>query len=781
MSIKRESHPIVGMHCAACKILIEKTVTGTPGVKKAVVNYAAEKLNVEYEEAETSIETIKNAVSDAGSYKLVTNDTSNPDHKNQTHNHAEMLKEEEYKKLKRNIVIAGIGTVPFLLMMLWPLIQKATGVHMIEEILGTITINRNGYEILNSNVLQFLIASIVLFISGNEIYKSALTSLKIKSTNMDTLISLGTFTAWAFSTYVTFFPEAFSSVSQKNETYFEAAVFIIFFILLGRLLESRAKRQTNTAVKSLLQLQAKAALVIRDGIELEIPVEQVIVGDIIIVKPGQKIPVDGELIEGNSSIDESMITGESIPVEKNAGDPVIGSTINKSGSFKFKATKVGSETMLSQIIKMVEDAQASEAPIQKLADKISGVFVPIVIVIAITAFLFWLFLAPVLGIISPENNVFQFAIYVATTVLIIACPCALGLATPTAVMVGTGNAARRGILIKNAEALETAYKITHIIFDKTGTITKGSPTLQNFKKYNSDNYEGSFVEDAIYSVEKNSHHPLADAVVAYLKDKENVNELSVSNFEDIPGHGIYAEIDNHKIFIGNSKLMQSKNVNLSEEIEKEAELLRKMGHTTSYVAIDSLPVAIFSISDTIKDKAYEDIAKIRSLGIKTIMITGDNKVTAEAVAKEVGIDEVISEVLPGDKAKKIIELQNQNPKYVVAMVGDGINDAPALAQANIGIAMGTGTDVAIETGDVVLVKGSLAKVYETLEVSKNTLKVIKQNLFWAFGYNIIGIPVAGGVLYPFFRILLSPIIASAAMAFSSISVVGNSLRLKFLD
>ncbi|OGC76129.1 copper-translocating P-type ATPase [candidate division WWE3 bacterium RIFOXYD1_FULL_39_9] len=779
MSIIRDSYPIVGMHCAACKVLIEKTVNNSPGVKNAMVNYAAEKLSVEYDDSLTNPESIKESVKSAGSYKLVTNDTPDTQHGGAHHNHAEMLKAEEFKKLERNVLVSGIGTLPFLIMMLWPIFQKAFGWPMVEEILGMISFS-GGYELSLANVIQFIIATPILFIAGIEIYKSAITSLRIKSTNMDTLIALGTFTAWSFSSYVTFFPKAFTSVSQRTETYFEAAVFIIFFILMGRLLENRAKRQTNTAVKALLHLQAKNALVIRDGKEIEIPIGDVVVGDIIIVKPGQKIPVDGKLIEGNSSIDESMITGEPIPVEKSVGDSVIGATINKSGSFKFEATKVGSETMLSQIIKMVEDAQASEAPIQKLADKISGIFVPIVIVIASLAFLFWLFAAPKLGLIAADQTPIQFALYIATTVLIIACPCALGLATPTAVMVGTGNAARKGILVKNAEALEIAHKITHIIFDKTGTLTKGYPVVKEFKVYSSEKHSTEFVEQVIFSVEKSSHHPLAEAVIRYMREQNKTSEVLVDRFEDISGFGLKAYADNKMVLIGTHKLLENENVSVSNSVKADADELRKKGHTVSFVSVDNALSAIFSISDTVKEGAREEISKIKSLGIKTLMITGDNKITADAVAREIGVDEVLAEVLPSEKAQKIMELQSQNPNFVIAMVGDGINDAPALAQANVGIAMGTGTDVAIETGDIVLVKGSLAKVYETLDISKKTLRIIKQNLFWAFGYNIIGIPIAGGILYPFLRILLSPIIASAAMAFSSVSVVGNSIRLKYI-
>jgi len=768
MSIQKNTFPIIGMHCASCKALIERSLNGQEGVIKAQVNFGAEKLVIEYNTENINLQKIKEIVSNAGPYKLITDKEGNEvlaspgagkmseSKSHLKHNHEE-IKNQEYQNMKKRVIITGIASIPFLILMVWLLLEAKTMIKSPYELIDT--------ELLN--VIQFLIATPILFIAGKPIFSSALGALKVKSANMDTLIAIGTFTAWIYSSFITFFPSALEN-TDNNETYFEAAVFIIFFILLGRLLEARARNQTNEAIKSLLQLQAKEATVIRENKEIKIPIEQVIIGDTVIVKPGQKIPVDGLIIEGNTSIDESMITGEPIPSDKKSGDSVIGGTINKSGNIKFTAIKVGSETLLAQIIKMVEEAQATEAPIQKLADKVAAVFVPIVTAIAVISFIFWIF----------YSGSFQLALYISITVLIIACPCALGLATPTAVMVGTGKAAKRGILIKDAVALENAYKITDIVFDKTGTLTIGKPEVN--KKILDDSQKREDIYPIIYSLEKKSHHPLAEAVVSHIKTEyPEIKELNLSGFEDIPGFGIKGELNNSTILIGTQKLIEKFNIPQNKYLEKEAEKLRDESNTVSFLSLNNKLTAVIAISDTIKDDASEIILKIHSLGINTIMLTGDNKKSAENIARKLNIDNVIAEVLPTDKANKIKLLQS--PNKVVAMVGDGINDAPALAQADISIAMGTGTDIAIETGDIVLVKGTLDKVLETLKVSKQTLRIIKQNLFWAFGYNIIGIPIAAGILYPSTGLLLSPIIASLAMALSSVSVVSNSLRIKHLN
>lgn len=736
-----QTYPIVGMHCAACKTLIEKGVNNLAGIKSARVNYGSEKLVVAYDPQSVSAEQIAHKVSTLGSYKLLT--------QSHTHNHQEMLKAEELKAVQKNLLLVGVGALPFLVLMLWMSLGKLMLVSMPSEFVSLFSIN----------LLQFLLATPLLFVGGKEIFASALVALKVKSFNMDTLIALGTFTAWFYSTFITFFSRLLPF--GMGEVYFEAAVFIIFFILLGRFLEANAKGKTSDAIKSLIALQVKDARIEKAGKQLLIPLEQVVVGDILIVKPGEKIPVDGVIVEGVTTIDESMLTGEALPVEKKGADSVVGATLNKNGNIKIKATKVGSDTVLAQIIKMVEEAQASEAPIQKMADKVAGIFVPVVLVISAITFITWALFSS-----------FSIAIYTAITVLIIACPCALGLATPTAIMVGTGKAAKKGILIKNAQALETANKITHIIFDKTGTLTQGTPVVSKLEI--TDNQP--LIQNLVFSLEKLSHHPLSEPVVSYLD--ASAQELRITNFTDIAGKGISGTHEGKNISIGNELLFVENNLPLPGELLKQAHDLQAQANTVSFIGYDNKVVGLLAISDTLKTESKGLITQLKKLGIRTLMITGDNSKTASAVASQLGIDEVYAQVLPADKALKVKQLQDENPNYIVAMVGDGINDAPALAQAHIGIAMGSGTDVAIESGDIVLVGGSIHKVYDAIEVSKKTVGTIKQNLFWAFAYNVLGIPIAAGVLYPFFGLLLSPIIASVAMAFSSVSVVSNSLRLK---
>lgn len=789
--MKKTTFPIIGMHCASCKALIEEVVGDTKGISSVKVNYATEKMTVEYDETKLTIDDLKQAVASAGSYKLIDtkqgdtvlatppesekHEGSDQNNDQSDYDHSIPLEEQErekrYKKLRRTVMLIGLGTLPFWALMCYMLFGMYLELPMLESLFGTITIQALNIELSLLYILQFLIATPILFIGGKDVYQSSWNALKVKATNMDTLIALGTFTAWAFSTVVTFYPPAFGRIHGGGEVYYEAAVFIIFFIMLGRLLEMRAKGQAASAIKSLLYLQAKEARVVRNGQEQMIPVDQVQVGDTVKVKPGEKVPVDGTIKAGNSSVDESMITGESIPVDKKEGDLVIGATINRSGVFTFITTKVGSDTMLSQIVHMVEEAQGSEAPIQKLADRVASVFVPTVITIAALAFFFWFFIASQVGIQTGDYSSFQLAVYIATTVLIIACPCALGLATPTAVMVGSGNAARKGILVKDAEALEVAHKLDIIVFDKTGTLTKGKPEVTT---YDVDRT----VDTLVYSAQIQSHHPLAEAIVNYF-NKQEPKEETVSQFEDISGKGIKATIEAKNILIGNEKLMKQEKITIDAGIKKRAENLSEQAQTVSYVCVDGKIQGVIGISDTVKDDGMQAVTELKSMGITTVMITGDNKATARHIADAVGIDTVIAEVLPQDKQDEIHKLQGTGEKRkLVAMVGDGINDAPALAQADIGIAMGTGTDVAIESGDFVLVKGTLDKVVESIQVSKQTLQIIKQNLFWAFAYNIVGIPVAAGILYPFFGILLSPIIAAIAMALSSVSVVSNSLRLR---
>ena len=748
MSDKKESYPIVGMHCASCKTLIERTVGGMHGVDEAKVNYGSEVLTVKYDDAKVNPDEIAKSVAKVGAYSLVTGSSGDFGHE---HDHSKM-KMEEYKSLKKRVLIIGLAAIPFLILMI--LMYTPLGM---------------GVEIPNLNFLQFLLATPILFIGGRDIFKSGFTALRNKTANMDTLIAIGTSSAWLLSTLVTFFPTLFAETTS-GEVYFEAAVFIIFFIMLGRLLEMRAKTQTGEAVKSLIKMQAKFATVIKDGKETQIPIEQVKVSDLVIVRPGEKIPVDGVIVEGGTTIDESMITGESVPVYKENGETVIGATINLTGAITIKTSKSPKESLFAQIIKLVEEAQSSEPQIQKLADRISAVFVPSVIVIAIFTFLFWIFVGPY--ILSTDTSTFQLATYTAITVLIIACPCALGLATPTAVMVSIGEAAKKGILVKDANSLELFNKVTHIIFDKTGTLTFGSPEVALFKLAN--DVDEKNIKEIIYAVEKKSHHPLAQAITKYLNVYQG-KEVDVKSFEDIPGKGVKATVEKHEILIGTENLMKAMNVADPSGLMKDEELFSNP-YTLSYVSMDKKLQAVIGLIDKPKTESKKTIENLISLGIMPIMLTGDKKNVAQEIAKTLGISEVIAEVLPQDKSSKVKELQDKG--YVVAMVGDGINDSPALAQADIGIAMGNGTDIAIETGDIVLINGSIEKIEDAFNISKSTLKVIKENLFWAFGYNIIGIPIAAGILYPFFGILLSPVIASAAMALSSVSVVSNSLRLK---
>jgi Cu+-exporting ATPase len=599
---------------------------------------------------------------------------------------------------------------------------------------------------------------------GWQFYVGAWKTAKHKSTDMNTLIAVGTSAAYVYSVLATFFPWLFAAKGLMAEVYFDTAGTIIVLILLGRLLEARAKGQTSEAIKKLIGLQAKTARVVRDGQEIDIPVEEVEIADLVVVRPGEKVPVDGIVREGYSSVDESMVTGESIPVEKKTGDEVIGATLNKTGTFTFEATKVGKDTMLAQIIKMVEEAQGSKPPIARLADIIASFFVPAVIGIAIITFIVWYFFGPTPALTYAMLN------FVA--VLIIACPCALGLATPTSIMVGTGKGAENGVLIRGGEALETAHKLTAIVMDKTGTLTKGEPSVTDILAFN--NHKEEDILRYAASAEKGSEHPLGEAIVNRAKEG-NIPLVKPENFNAIAGHGIEATIDGRSLLLGNAKLMKYREI-LLDELEKKAEELSNQGKTPMFVAIDGNPGGIIAVADTLKENSKQAVEALHRMEIEVAMITGDNQRTAEAIARQIGIDRVLSEVLPEVKADEVKKLQAEGKK--VAMVGDGINDAPALAQADVGIAIGTGTDVAMESADITLISGDLRGVVTAIALSKATLRNIKQNLFWAFAYNTILIPVAAGVLFPFFGILLNPIFAAAAMGLSSVTVVSNALRLR---
>ena len=731
--------PIQGIECASCVQKIEKALLQTKGVTKAVVNLATEKAKVEYLPSETNLEEVKCAIESTG-YKVLEFEPSE-----EIEDPERLIREREYKKLKIKF-IAGLilGLFVFL----------GSSRHWFPWI----------PSFLGNFYVLWALATPVQFWIGWQFYKGAWGAFKHRNAEMNTLIAVGTSAAYLYSVAATLFPSFFETGGIKPEVYFDTSALIIVLILLGRLLEARAKGQTSEAIKKLMGLSPKTARVIREGKEMDIPVEEVLVGDTIIVRPGEKIPVDGIVKDGKSAVDESMITGESIPVKKKAGDEVIGATINKTGSFKFQAIKVGKDTALAQIIKLVQDAQGSKAPIQRLADVISGYFVPIVISIAIATFVIWFNFGP-----SPALT---FALLTFVAVMIIACPCALGLATPTAVMVGTGKGAEKGILIKGGESLETAHKLDTIVFDKTGTLTRGEPEITDIVTQN--DYSEEEILKYAASAEKVSEHPLAEAIIKRAKEKK-IELHDPKNFNAIEGHGIEAEVDGKKVLLGNLKLMQKQQI-VVRNLEEKAEELAGDGKTPMYISLEGKAAGLIAVADTLKENSLQAVEKLKKLGLEVIMLTGDNRKTAEAIARKAGIDRVLPEVLPEDKVHEIKSLQSGGRR--VAMVGDGINDAPALAQADVGIAIGSGTDVAMEASDITLIKGDLRGVVSAIELSKRTIKIIKQNLFWAFFYNTAGIPLAAGVLYPFFGILLNPIFASAAMAFSSVSVVSNSLRLR---
>jgi len=720
---------VSGMHCASCAANIERVLKKTKGIKSANVNFATETLSAEHSH-EVSENDIKNAVRKAG-YKAFRAESAEKMESMMEHEH-HAAQEEMWKRFKW----AAILSIPLLYT-------------MIAGILGLPVF----FEDKTLTIIQFLLATGTVIAGWNFYYHGFMTVVRNKTANMDTLVALGTGTAYVYSIVMGI--RVLLGNALASQLYFEATALLLTFILLGDYFEERTKGRTGEAIKKLLGLQAKTATIIRNGKEIRIKIEEVKVGDIIIVKPGEKIPVDGKIISGQSSVDESMITGESIPVDKNTGDIVIGATINKTGSFKFKATKVGSETMLAGIIKLVQEAQSSKAPIQRLADKIAGIFVPSVILIGLFSFLIWLLLGFSLS----------FALERFITVIIIACPCALGLATPTAVMMGTGLAAKHGIIIKKAETLQKARKLTTIVFDKTGTLTKGKPEVTDIIALNGNEKEVLFYASIS---EKRSEHSLAEAILNKAKEMR-LSIPDAKNFRAIPGKGVSALYKGKRILLGSRKLIPAL------KHEKQIQELENQGKTTVLVSVNKKILGIISIADQLKENSKDAVAKLEEIGKEIIMITGDNDRTANAIASQLGIKHVLSEVLPEDKEREIKKLQKEG--RVVAMVGDGINDAPALAQADVGIAIGAGTDVAIETGDIILVKNDLRDVILAIDISSYTLKKIKQNLFWAFFYNSAGIPIAAGILYPA-GILLNPIIAGAAMAFSSVSVVSNALLMR---
>ncbi|AUS96936.1 copper-translocating P-type ATPase [Clostridium thermosuccinogenes] len=733
--------PISGMTCASCAKAVERAIKKLPGIREVSVNYATEKARVLYDPGSTRISEIKNAVSKAGYKPMEVEAGEQVDRERER-------REKERKTLWTKFLVAVIFTAPLLYISMGHMM----GLPMPDFIMPEM-------HPLNFGLVQ-LILVIPVMISGYRFYTVGFSRLFKGEPNMDSLIAVGTSAAFLYGIYA-IVQIINGNTEYAQDLYFETAGVIIALIMLGKYLEAITKGKTSEAIKKLMGLSPKTATVIHDGKEMVIPIEEVEVGDIILVKPGEKIPVDGEVIEGRTSVDESMLTGESIPVEKYAGSKVVGASINKNGTIRFKATKVGKDTTLAQIIKLVEDAQGSKAPIAKLADIIAGYFVPVVIAIAVLAGVAWY--------ISGESLIFSLTIFI--SVLVIACPCALGLATPTAIMVGTGKGAEYGVLIKGGEALETAHRIKTIVFDKTGTITEGKPKVTDI--ITAEGMDEAELLRLSASAERGSEHPLGEAIVNEAKDKK-MDLLEVESFEAIPGQGIEVVIKGRKMLLGNKKLMDSRNIEIT--LQKESDRLAGEGKTPMFVAIDNKLAGIIAVADVMKPSSKRAIEKLHEMGIEVAMITGDNRRTAEAIAKQAGIDRVLAEVLPQDKAKEVQKLQAEGKK--VAMVGDGINDAPALAQADIGIAIGSGTDVAMESADIVLMRSDLMDVPAAIELSRRTIRNIKQNLFWAFGYNTAGIPIAAGVLHIFGGPLLSPMIAAAAMAFSSVSVLTNALRLK---
>ncbi len=743
---KRVNLSLFGMHCSSCANIIEHSLRKVPGVKQANVNFAAEKASVIFDENVSSVQALIGAVEKAG-YKAEVDSRDS--------GYEARKREKEISAYFNKFIFSLVLSLPMFYFMLLDFLKNAPGAELISPYIG---------------VFSLLLTMPIQFIIGAGFYKGMWSSLRMKTFNMDSLIAIGTSTAFFYSlvNYAVYAVKNGSLIGLNGmkipDLYFETAAFLITFVILGKWLEIRTKGKTSDAIKKLMGLQAKTARVTRNGKTEDIPIEQVIHGDIVIVRPGEKIPVDGKIVKGSSAVDESMLTGESIPAEKNVGDAVTGGTVNKAGSFEFEVTRVGSETALAQIIRLIEEAQGSKAPIQNFADRISAKFVPAVIGLAIVTFLAWYFIF---------GASLTFALMAFTAVIVIACPCALGLATPTSLMVGTGKGAEYGILIKGGEPLEAACRLNTVIFDKTGTLTKGKPEVTDVLSF------GLLDEDELLaisaSLEKQSEHPLAEAIYTYAQE-ESIDFSEIHNFKAVPGHGVSGEIDGQSYFLGNRKLMIDVASLSLEKAERKLKRLEEQGKTAMILASKEEIIGIIAVADTVKETSQEAVAKLKKSGIGVYMITGDNERTAKAIASQVGIENVLAEVLPEDKANEVKKLQDAGKK--VAMVGDGINDAPALAQANLGIAMGSGTDVAMETGGIVIMKNDLNDVATAFQLAKETMSKIKQNMFFALFYNVIGIPIAARVFF-FAGLILKPELAGLAMALSSISVVSNSLLLKY--
>jgi len=728
----KKSFPVLQMTCASCAVSVESMLKSQAGVVNASVNYANAKVLVEFIPSLVKVESLKKAVQSVG-YDILIEDSASSD------DTVEHIQKEKFSKLKKKTYWALILSVP------------------------VVVIGMFFMDMPFANEIMWIFSTPVILWLGRDFYINAWKQAKHRSANMDTLVALSTGVAYIFSVFNTLFPHFWHERGLHAHVYFEAAAVIIAFILLGKLLEEKAKGNTSSAIKKLMGLQPKTVTIVYDGgHQMEIPIEQVEIGNTIVVKPGDKIAVDGTVVSGNSYVDESMLSGEPVPVLKNENEKVFAGTINQKGSFQFKADKVGSETMLAQIIKMVQDAQGSKAPVQKLVDKIAGIFVPIVILIAIAAFIAW-------NVFGGENAFTQ-GLLALITVLVIACPCALGLATPTAIMVGVGKGAEKGILIKDAESLELAKKVNAVILDKTGTITEGKPVVTN-DFWTDDN---TVLKQILFSIEKQSEHPLAEAVITHLKSQ---NAISITQFESITGKGAKAEIDGETYFIGNKRLIQENEILIENTVAEKANQWGNEAKTVIWFANTKKVIALLAIADQIKTTSQRAIAELQKSGIEVYMLTGDNEMTAKAVSEKVGIKHFKAEVLPEHKAAFVKQLQEQGK--VVAMVGDGINDSSALAQADVSIAMGKGSDIAMDVAKMTIISSDLTKIPEAIHLSKSTVRTIKQNLFWAFIYNLIGIPIAAGILYPINGFILNPMIAGAAMALSSVSVVSNSLWLKY--
>jgi len=753
---KAVSLSIEGMHCASCAHIIERKLRKLTGVEACDVNYGTEKASISYDQDKVTVNEMNHEIKKLG-YSL------HGDHDMMTPLSSDItVKERKIQELAQYEKHLKI-MVPFILVSIFVMLWEVGAVP-----LGL-------WPVMPEIVKEFfhhllpLFATYALFVVGVPYLQGVARFIQYRVANMDTLVGIGTLVAFIYSFILSAFEAPLAPFINSSHTYYDVTIVVIGFITLGKYLESRSKLKTGEAIEKLLTLQVKTALVLRDGIEVEVPIEQVQVNDVIIVKPGQKIPVDGLILDGSSSLDESMITGESLPVDKQKGDTVIGATLNKQGSLQIRATQIGSGTMLSQIIKMVEVAQGSKAPIEGLADKVASIFVPVVLVLSVITLLVWIVIG---SFFMPFSQALSLGMTSFVGVLVIACPCAMGLATPTAVIVGVGKAAQNGILIKNAESLEKLHAVNYIVLDKTGTITKGQPSVTDISTKSTLN-EHDLLQ-IFASLENHSEHPLARAVVEHAKQK-NISLLEVKNFSALEGKGLIGEVDGTEYFAGNIQLAQD----LSLPIDTERiSRLASQGKTPVIFMSKKEVLGYIAIADTIKDDAYQAVARLHALGLKVALLTGDHAKTAAYIAKKVGIDHVISEVLPADKAHEIQKLQKEG--YKVAMVGDGINDAPALVTADVGIAMGTGTDVAIESAGMTLLGGHISKLPKAIILANATLTTIKQNLFWAFFYNVIGIPVAAGLLYPAFHITLNPALAGGAMAFSSVSVVLNALRLKTL-